>query len=54
MLRLKEGRFLAIINEEKMVEVYAKTADEARETVKKRFDGDITICQIPSIIGVIE
>ena len=53
MLRLKENQYLAIINEEKMVEVHADSKERAREIIEKIYDGNICICKIPSIIGYI-
>lgn len=53
MVRIKEGEYIAIIDEERMVEVHADTAKEAKEKIEEIYDGDIRVCKIPSIISYI-
>ncbi len=53
--KLISGRFLGIINEEKMVEVKAKDKDEAKTILEKAFPKcSISICKIPTIVGYID
>ena len=54
MVRIKTGEYLAIINEEKMVEIHASSLEEARQKAVERFGGDVVVCKIPSIIGYME
>lgn len=56
MLRLKDGEFLAIINESRMIEVHAKSSEEATEKLQKVLGRDVkpVICRIPEIISYID
>lgn len=62
MVRLKDGNYVAIFRD-RMIEVNANERHEAYEKAKKYFesrehrelfDGEVTVCQIPSIIGVLD
>lgn len=61
MVRMKEGNFIAIF-QDRMIEVDANEKQEAYEKAKRYFewkenrklsDGELTVCQIPSIISVL-
>jgi len=53
--KLISGRFLGIINEERMVEVKAKDKDDAKTILEKAFPKcSISICKIPTIVGYID
>lgn len=62
MVRIKEGNYIAIFYD-RMIEVKANEKQEAYEIAKKYFesrehrelfDGELTVCQIPSIIDVLD
>ena len=53
MIRIKDGQYLAIINEKRMVEVHADSLEEAKNIANSMFDGDMRVCKIPPIIGYI-
>lgn len=62
MVRIKEGNYIAIFYD-RMIEVKANEKQEAYEKAKKYFesrehrelfDGELAVCQIPSIIGVLD
>ena len=62
MVRLKDGNYIAVFRD-RMIEVKADERHEAYEKAKKYFesrehrelfDGEGTVCQIPSIIGVLD
>lgn len=51
--RIQSGQYLAIINEENMVEIHADTKEEAAEIAHKMYSGNISVCKIPAAIGYI-
>ena len=51
--RIQSGQYLAIINEENMVEIHADSKEEASEIAHKMYDGNISVCKIPATIGYI-
>jgi hypothetical protein len=51
--RIQSGQYLAIINEENMVEIHADSKEEASEIAHKIYKGNISVCRIPAAIGYI-
>ena len=52
-VRIKSGAYIAIINENIMIEVHADSSEKAKEIAGNIYDGDITVCKIPSTIGYV-
>lgn len=52
MLQIKDGEYLAIINEKRMIEVHANNQDEAKQKIHDVFGDNIqvVICKIPAYI----
>ena len=62
MVRIKEGNYIAIFYD-RMIEVKANEKHEAYGKAKnyfesrehrELFDGELTVCQIPSMIGILD
>lgn len=53
MLKITKYAYLAIINEEKMIEIRADSKERAREIAEKLYDGDIRVCKIPGVISYV-
>lgn len=62
MVRIKDGNYIAIFHD-RMIEVKASEKHEAYKKAKRYFesrehrelfDGELTVCQIPSMIGVLD
>ena len=59
MVRITSGRYIVIIGEKKMIEVWADSIEEAKQIVieagyTEEDDGQIVACKIPHIIGYIK
>ena len=51
MVRITNGQFLAV-SETQMVEIHAKTKEEAREKAKRFFENEeYVVCKIPGMIN---
>ena len=62
MVRIKDGNYIAIFHD-RMIEVKADSKKDAYNKAKRYFesrehrelfDGELKVCQIPSIIGVLD
>lgn len=62
MVRIKDGNYIAIFYD-KMIEVKADSKRDAYNKAKRYFeliehrelfDGELKVCQIPSIIGILD
>ena len=53
MLKITKNAYLAIINEEKMIEIRTDSKEKAREIAENLYDGDIRVCKIPGAINYI-
>lgn len=62
MVRIKDGNYIAIFYD-RMIEVVADSKIDAYKKAKKYFesrehrelfDGELKVCQIPSMIGVLD
>lgn len=51
-LRIKSGAYLAIVNEEMMIEINgAGSKEEAKMLAERRYGKGTVVCEIPSIIA---
>lgn len=62
MVRIKDGNYIAIFHD-RMIEVKADSKKDAYNKAKRYFesgehrelfDGELKVCQIPSMIGVLD
>lgn len=51
MVKIQEGQYLAIIGNNRMLEIHAKNKDEAKRIVSGLCDEEFMVCKIPLMIG---
>ena len=55
-VRIVSGRYIAVINEEEMIEIKTNDKEKAKEIAENLYgkDVDIRVCKIPSMVNYVD